>query len=261
MCPKGNIWPFIGQETLLESKLDQMKPTYLYLLLAILLCACNPVKELTQTPTYNPSLGIIGKEDNTLLQKNFRQLGQPNLTGEITLSVSEIQFTKSKFKAYQSLMVQNGQRTAFSYVDSLPVQPKFLRFEIQDKIELITILNSVENTEARTYLERDPDSKIVSSISTYMDEREADQFTNSAQVFLTTEVNGMLQIMTLNGKEKRFYFLRENQIFSYDLMGLCWGRDVYGRAKIEAFNMGGKCPKGTDKKPLKDENLKSYLKL
>lgn len=237
-----------------------MKPTYLSMLLACAIFSCTPLKQATSSQSQMPSIAVIGKQDKSLLNTNFKQVGQPHLGKAVELSVRAIPFTKSKFKDYQNMRLQKGQQSYVKYVDSLPVKPKYLQFEIKDKIGLKTALNAADNTEVRSYLTKDADCQIVSSISLYMDEMEADMYLRAEGLFLVTDTHGMLRMEVINGTQRQYMSPTKNEIFDYEVMGFCWGENAYGKPQIETLNHG-KCPEGTEKNAQKLEDLTTFLKL
>lgn len=238
-----------------------MKPTYLCLLIAVVLFSCAPLQKKQETKIDMPSIGAIGKEDKSFISKNFQQVGQPILTRSVALSVREIPFTKATFKEYQNLKRQGGNKVDVVYIDSMPEKPKYLRLKIKDKIGLTTLLNSTENIEVRSYVSKDAHYKIVSGISIYMSPTIGNDMLKAEGLFLATDVNGLLRIEVANGKERRWVSLSTNEVFAYELMGFCWGEDIYGNAQIETLNNGGSCPDGTEKSAQKLNRTKSYLKL
>lgn len=238
-----------------------MKPTFVSMLLACVIFSCSPLKKVPSAESQLPSIAAIGKKNNSLLHTDFKQLGEPQLSKKIALSVSAIPFNTSKFKTYQNLKAKKGERMYVTYVDSLPIKPKYLQFEIKDKIGLKTLLNSAENDEVRSYLTKDSDCQIVSGISIYIDEMEADMYLRAEGLFLVTDTNGTLRIELINGKQKQYVNLSKNEIFDYDLMGFCWGENVYGKPQIETLNTGGNCPEGTEKNAQKLTEQYSFLKL
>jgi hypothetical protein len=230
------------------------------MLLAWLFLSCNPIKEIVSTETQMPSLAALGKKDKALLNSDFKQVGEPIFTKNIALSATAVRFTKSKFKAYQNYKIQKGEKVYVKYVDSLPRKPKYFQFEIKDLIGLKALLNNHENVEVRSYLTKDADCQIVSGISVYMDEMEADMYLRAQGLFLTTDQDGMLQLELINGKRKQYVNLPKNDVFDYELIGFCWGKNVYGKPQIETLN-NGKCSAGTEKNAQELDNLKSFLKL
>ncbi len=238
-----------------------MKPTHLWMLLACVIFSCTPIKKAISTETNLPSIAAIGKQDNSLLDLDFKQVGEPAFTTAIALSVDALPFTKSKFKTYQNVKAQRGERMDVQYIDSLPIKPKYLHFEIKDKIGLKTLLNASENDEVRSYLTKDVNCKIVSSISLYMDERQAEMYLTADGLFLTTSSDNMLRLELIIGKKKTYVNLPKDEIFDYQLMGFCWGENIYGKPQIETLNTHGKCPEGTEKNARKLDEMKSFLKI
>lgn len=243
------------------NKPSQMKPTYVSMLLACVIFSCNPLKKAPSAESQLPSIAVIGKKDNSLLHTNFKPVGEPHLSKAIALSVRAIPFNKAKFKTYQNLKTQKGENTFVTYVDSQPIKPKYLYFEIKDKIGLKTVLNGNANAEVRSYLTKDTDCQIVSGVSIYIDEMEADSFLLAEGLFLVTDTNGMLRMELINGNQKQYVNLSKNEIFEYDLMGFCWGENKYGKPQIETLHSGGNCPDGTEKDAQKLDDLQSFLKL
>lgn len=238
-----------------------MKTSYFSMLLACVIFSCTPLKKVSSNETQLPSIAAIGKQDKSLLSTNFKEVGEPTFTKSIALSVSEVPFNKSKFKRYQTVKAQKGENISISYVDSLPNKPKYLHFEIKDKIGLKTLLNGSENDEVRSYLTKDADCQIVSSISIYMDEMEADMYLKAEGLFLITDTNGMLRIELINEREKQYTNFSKSEIFDYDVIGFCWGENVYGKPQIETLNSNGNCPDGTEKNAQKLDTQKSFLKI
>jgi len=228
--------------------------------LVCVIFSCSPLKKAPSAESIAPSIAAIGKKDNSLLHTNFKQVGEPNLRSAIALSASAIPFNKSKFKTYQNLKTQKGEKLYVTYVDSLTIKPKYVHFEIKDKIGLKTLLNSEENMEVRSYLTKDANCQIVSGISIYIDEMEADMYLRAEGIFLVTDT-GMLRMQLVNGTQKQYVNLSKNEIFDYDLMGFCWGENVYGKPQIETLNTGGNCPDGTEKNAQKLDGQYSFLKL
>ena len=238
-----------------------MKPTIAYLLLAAMLCACNPLKEFEQKKVDTPHIGAIGKEDNNLVSRNFLQVGKPELKNAVALSAEYLPFTKSTFRQYKSAMEKSGQKPQVNYVDSIKPKPKYVRLRIKDKIVLKTALNESGNEEVKRYLANDSDCRIVSGISMYLHPMTADNLINSKELFLRTNKNGSLEIEIVNGKERQQFSVPKKEIFDYELLGFCWAEDIYGNARIETLNENGHCPDGTEKSARKVEDNKSYLKL
>lgn len=237
-----------------------MKPTVICTLMACVIYSCSSIKAPSAEDAQLPSLTAIGKEDKSLLQTHFKQVGEPHLNEAIAVSASAVPFDRSSFKRYAHAKANRGEAPQIQYVDSLPVKPKYLRFEVKDKIALQSILNEKENDEVRSYLTKDSDCKIVSSISLFMTERQAELYHSADGLFLSTSTDNMLRLELIIGTKKTVVNVPQEEIFDYELMGFCWGEDVYGRPQIETLNHG-KCPDGTEKNAQKLADLKPFLKI
>jgi len=238
-----------------------MKPTYVTMLLAFVLFSCAPLHDLQAPKLDAPFLGSLGKEDHTLVQSNFKQIGQPILNQPLVLSVQEIPFKKSSFKSYRNNKARNDANPIVLPSDSIPTPSTYLKFEIKDKIGCINQLNAPENIEVRTYLSKDSNCKLVSTISMVLDQERVGDIRNAEALFLSTDSNGLLSIALINGNRKEKIRLAVSEIFEYGLLSFCWGTDTYGNAKIQTLNDQNSCPKGTVNKAQKLNDTRSYLKL
>ncbi len=231
------------------------------LLLVVAFNACAPLGKIKGKKTGTLSIGVIGKEKNFLMAKDFQHIGNPNLNGPVALSVRELPFSKSKYKDYRAMKARQGEKPTFDYVDSLPVKPRYLLVEIKDKIALTKALNATDNQTVRSYLAKDGDCKIVTGISLYLEPVPSSQLLASDNVFLVTDRNGQLRIEYSGNAKKQQLVLPVTEIFDYGTMGFCWGEDAYGHVRIETLNHNGNCPGNTEKDPLKLETSKSYSKI
>ncbi len=238
-----------------------MRPTHIVLLLAVVLGACAPLGKIKEKKTGTLSIGVIGKEKNFLMVKDFQHIGNPNLNGPVALSVRELPFNKAGYRDYRAMKARQGEKPTFDYVDSLPVKPRYLLVEIKDKIALTTALNATDNKTVRSYLAKDPDCKIVTGISLYLEPGPASQLLASDNVFLITDRNGQLRIECSGNAKKQQLVLPVTEIFDYGTMGFCWGEDAYGHVRIQTLSPNGNCPNGTENNAVKLETAKSYLKI
>lgn len=237
-----------------------MKPTFLWLLLACGIYSCTSLQQPASRDAQLPSLAAIGKQDKSILQTQFQPVGEPRLNEAIAVSASALPFDKASFKRYTQAKANQGEQPQLQYVDSIPQKPKYLRFDITDKIALQSLLNTPENEQVRSYLTKDSDCKIVSSISLYMDARQAALYHSADGLFLSTSSDNMLRLELIIGTKKTYVNLPKTEIFDYEVMGFCWGEDIYGRPQIKTLNHG-KCPQGTEKNAQKIADLKPFLKI
>ncbi|WP_210707291.1 hypothetical protein [Maribacter dokdonensis] len=238
-----------------------MKRTCLFILLTCILISCSGIKSITVKEGYFPVLGTIGKEQGGILKTKFESIGHPSFSTPIALSIQTIPFDKNTFKKYQNVRESSGFKSTVNYVDSLESKPNFVQLSISDKVGLKKALNEEINKEVRNYLEKDLDSKLVSTIAMVPDEKTANELNRADGLFLTNGVHGSLQILAVNGDKRNYIHIPKDQLFDYSLMGICWGEDIYGNPMIATFNENGKCPAGTEKDPKKLKKEQSYLKL
>ncbi len=238
-----------------------MRPTHFFVLCALLILSCAPLKKTQVAKTDVPSLGVLGKDEKSLIAKNFQQVGRPVISRPIAVSVSELPFTKTRFKTYSDLKAQRGQQIGIKYVDSIAEKPKYYRLEIKDKISLKAQLNAAQNSETLAYLTKDASCKIVSGVSFYAHPMETEYASNDKNIFLTTDAMGGLRIVRIHNGKKQQIAIPESEIFEYALTGFCWGEDIYGKPRIELLNEGGSCPEGTEKNAQKLVDNNSFLKL
>lgn len=238
-----------------------MKPTYVFVLLACILTSCNSIKSLSVKEGTFPLIGTIGKEQGNLLKTEFRPIGYPVLDQPIALTAQSVPFSKSAFKSYQYARELSGAKSTIDYVDSVKTKPSYMLISITDRIGLRETLNNEDNHEVKSYLEKDPNYRLVSSISVVLDSKSVQELQKSDGLFLGTDGNGLLQIEVIQGSQRRMIPIPKNEIFSYDLIGFCWGKTRYGKPVIETFNDSGRCPEGTANDPKNLNELQSYLKL
>lgn len=240
-----------------------MRPTFYAMLLALLLFSCASLQNIEKnSDRFIPSIGAIGKEEKSLLTKNFQQVGNPHLEKGIPLSIREIQFDRSKFKVYADFKASQGRQPTVTFIDSLPVKPKYLCLQISNKIALQSQLNEDRNSNVRSYLSNDDNFKIVTQIA-FMDTREnSQQLLDADGLFLTQCKDGLLGIELLKKGKRIPFTMSTMEIFEYELSGFCWNTDRYGKEKIASISADGeKCPRGTEKDAHKLKETKSYLKL
>jgi len=238
-----------------------MKPTYYLMLLALLITSCAPIKKLGSPQNFIPSIGTIGKEQKSLLNRNFEQIGKPNIKEGIGLSVREKQFTKSKFKSYFNYKVGKGEKLKIAYSDSLKMKPKYMHLEISNKIALQSQLNEAHNDEVRSYLAHDEKIQIVSEISFISNSVIREKILKADALFLSESANGTLVMKILKANNSTLVNFANLEVFDYRLSGFCWKKNGYGKTRIETLNGNGNCPEGMEKNPKKLEDTKSYIKL
>ncbi|WP_422079434.1 hypothetical protein [Ulvibacterium sp.] len=230
--------------------------------LMVLLCSCASLKNINPSGQHVPSLGAIGNQSQSLLHTNFQRIGHPSLEHPIAVSVREVPFTKSSFKKYTAYKKNSGLIPEIQFADSLGTKSKYLCLEIIDKIALRDALNSKENGNVLSYLEKDDAYCLVHKIALYPNLEAYRLLIQSDRLFLETDRNGILMLTARNRNIEQEINLSQMEIFDYTHLGFCWGETQYGKKQIEALvGDGDSCPKHTERKAYKLDETKSYLKL
>lgn len=238
-----------------------MKPTLASAIFLLLIFSCSTIKNTTKKEVSGLNLGIIGIEHKNMMEIEFQRIGKPNMTRALHLNALEVPFSKTSFKVYQNHRVNRGKTVELAYIDSLP-KPTYISMQITDFIATQLLLNEEENSDVRNYLAKDENYKIVSGISLIVNSPLKEEILGSEALFLTATKEGKMAIALLNNKETVTIQLPNEEIFDYELYGFCWGLDRYKQKKIEAIlEEGQKCPKGTEKKAYKLNELNPYYKL
>jgi hypothetical protein len=159
-------------------------------------------------------------------------------------------------------MARAGKINSIPYVDSLPYKPKYLRLQLLDKIALTGLLNSESNLGARTYLEKNEDYKMVTTLDVVTTDALMPLLLGAETVLLQQDEfkNPYLQLIGSKSEVNLTFF--QVQVFNYELSGFCWGENKYYRKEIQALvDTGESCPKGTFAKASKATSDRDYLKL
>lgn len=226
-----------------------------------MLSSCSSIKSIAVNDGALPFLGTVGKQETNLLKSKFVPVGSPTITKPIQVMAQTIPFDKSSYKAYETSKELTGNKSALTYIDSLPNKPKYAVFSLLNKVGLKEVINHEQNQEVKNYLVADSDYKIVSTISVLLTSDVINEISAADGLFLSTDSNDLLQLEILNDNQKRKITIPQGELFDYTVMGVCWSANRYGKPMIETFSEDGKCPKGTEKNASKLNELQSSLKL
>ncbi|WP_350292613.1 hypothetical protein [uncultured Croceitalea sp.] len=230
------------------------KPTLLFLL-AILLCNCASYKAKKQEALLDlPQLGTVIKTKGGVLYSAAEQVGIPNWQN-VKVDVQELPFNLESYVTYAKHMRRAGKINTIPYNDSLRYKPKYIRLQLQSKIELTQLLNSEENRETRAYISLDKDHKLVSAIDIALTENEIAMYNAAKGTHLAKDKLGNLIVVLNSDNQKQQILLKDLPSFNYQISSFCWGEDKYHNPRIEnIITNGDGCPKTTY---LKASKLKS----
>ncbi len=237
-----------------------MKPTSYLAALLLLLYSCGSLSGDREGERLIPTLGALGKTNKNLISEDFLLLGNPTLEAPVPLSVRRQAFTKTSFKKFSERNRFYDGKRQLEYIDSLP-KPTYLNLQISDRIELKSHLNTDENSDVRNYLSKDTDCRLVSGVSMVVDQSLSETLFNAEQLQLTT-TKGQFAVRLVDGNSTKLIPIPDGSVFDYELSSFCWGKDQFGKFKIEAITPERQgCPRGTESKAHKLADTRSYLKL
>ncbi len=234
-----------------------------YLLIAVgTIISCATMKQRGDLENPLPFLTDIGKYSNPVINSDFYKVGTPSVNDYLNLSVTEVTFTKAKFKKYLSLKKAKGEKPGIAYIDSIPDKPKYLSLIIADQIEMVELLNNQENIGVLSYLEKDEDYRIVSQISLVTDPKQIQEIVHADNIRLIRETNSIMVLQIIKASSRTQLKISKLEVFDFNTSGFCWEEDKFGKKKIGILTAKGEeCPSGTERKANKLDDTKSYLKL
>nr|WP_299381226.1 hypothetical protein [Allomuricauda sp.] len=239
-----------------------MRPTILVLLLAMLLSACSPIRNLQKVEARIPCLGSVGKERTKLLSKNFEKIGEPLLQTSLEVSLNAFEFSKATLGKYTKHQEAQAHNTTPQYADSTSPPPTaYYQLRISDLVELKAQLNANHNETLREYLQDDMELSLLTGISFVTDGVPAQEL-NSARHFYLKDDAGALVLVAHN--EHRFVEIPmfNLDVFDFETSHLCWKHNNRSQLEVAAIiPSGSRCPGETKKDPIKLDNTKTYLKL
>ncbi|UOY08377.1 hypothetical protein L0P88_07415 [Muricauda sp. SCSIO 64092] len=241
-----------------------MKTTFTYFLIsciALFTFSCSSYQAKKQEALLSfPELGAIVKVKDNLWYSATEQVGLPQWT-QLRVTAQEMPFNRESYFAYAKATHRAGKINSIPYMDSLQYKPKYIRLQLLDKIEITELLNTTKNRTVRSYLEKDGDLKMVTSVDLALSETEI-TFFNQAEAFeLRKDDYGTVILNIVDGGTEQAYYLSDLRVFNYGYSSFCWGEDQYHRLQIEHIAPEGeKCPKGTYTKPDKVKANQSYVK-
>lgn len=239
-----------------------MRNIFYLLLMAGTVISCAPIRQRGDLENPMPFLADIGKYSGILTSSDFYKTGSPTVRDHLDISVTEVPFTKARFRKYLKLKKNKGERPTVAYIDSLPDKPKYLSLQIADMIAVAGLLNGMENQGVRSYLEKDGGYAIVSQVSLVAGPQQAQDLINADNIRLVEDGNGSLALQTIRNGSRTQWNISKMEVFDFATSGLCWEEDRSGKKKIGALTAEGeKCPNGTERKANKLDGTRSYLKL
>ena len=232
-------------------------------LLAILIAFvnCSSYKAKKQEAVLDlPKLGTIVTTKGGALYDAAEEIGLPGWQN-LKVEVQELPFNIDSYVTYATYMQKAGKINTIPFNDSLRYKPKYLKFKLEDKIGLTTLLNNESHSDMARYLSLDDNNRIVTSLKVAFIESDVALFLKADALQLQKDkFDNIIIALVDNGKESSYY-LKDLPIFDYGLSAFCWGEDRYHNLEIKNIvSEDIKCPKSTYLKASKIKSDKSYLK-
>tara|TARA_R110000796_G_scaffold81456_2_gene179408 strand:- start:5356 stop:6090 length:735 start_codon:yes stop_codon:yes gene_type:complete len=241
-----------------------LKHPFLFLLSSTLVISCASYKSKLQTAAITfPELGSVVKKKGKLWYASSEQVGVLNFENPLLATAQVVPFDKSTFKKYAHAIESANRTTSIVYTDSMPNKPKYVRLQLLDKIGLTTLLNSADNTALRSYLENDPDYKLVTAITLTVADELQKRILEAEHILVQQDGAGKLSIVLKNKQQTNELEGSHTEVFDYSYVSFCWGEDRYHTKIIKALVQDNKgCPNATYTKAAKvKSHSPSYLKL
>lgn len=232
-------------------------------MLLLIACGTLPQKNDYSITRTSVELGVIGKRLKSIHQTEFETSAIPSYKKKIKVKISARPFSKSIFKSYKKAVEGKNTENILKYSDSIKPKPTFYEVSIEDKNEIVNVLNSKESTILK-YLKNSPKSTLVSALR-LLPNTELKQYVSQADAFYlqTDSRKKPWLIIYKNEKEIAKVNLSKSIIFGYKLSSFCWR--ITSKRKIEIASIvdeGNVCTLKTRRNPelLEKELLKNSLK-
>jgi hypothetical protein len=227
----------------------------------LFLANCASYKAKKQEAQLNlPALGSIVKTKGDLLYAATESIGIPKWYN-LEVAIQELPFNADSYFTYAKHIHNAGKINTIPYNDSLRFKPKYIRLQLQNRIEVTKVLNKESLRETREYISLDKNHKLVSAIDVAFTENEIANFNSAQGAYLTMDkfANLILVLNKENGKQE--FLFKDLPSFNYKLSSFCWGEDRYHNVRIENIvSAGDGCPKNTYQKASKIKSNREYLK-
>lgn len=237
-----------------------MRPTLPIILVAILLHACGPMRQMQKVESQIPVLGSIGKQQSKLFKKDFQKVGEPILSAPITVSVQSVPFTANMLGKYNKYREKQGLEPLAVQKDTTKtVMPHYFELTITDVMGLTAQLNHTDNQTVKDYLQEDTNLVLLSQISFRANAEVSERIQSADRFYLGKDTKGTLGLITGDNFTIK---MSELEVFDFETANFCWKKDNRGHLEIAHILMDGNtCPGATEANPKKLDRTPDYLKL
>lgn len=230
------------------------------ILVAIMLHACGPMRQMQKVESQLPMIGSLGKQQSRLFKKDFQKVGEPILVSPIAVSIQLVPFSTSMLAKYTKYLEKQGLEPLVVQKDTTKtVVPHYFELTITDVVGLTRQLNHQDNQTVKNYLQEDTDLVMLSHISFRTTAEVSERIQSSDRFYLSTDAKGTLNLIAGDNFTIK---MSELEVFDFKTANFCWKKDNRGRLEIAHILMDGNtCPGDTEANPKKLDKTPDYLKL
>jgi len=229
-------------------------------------CKTITMDQVSQKSTRQQvGLGIVGLDKDFILQGEFNSTAIPMYGEPLKVMVTVTPFTKQTYKAFLKAKALQSADVEVDYIDSIKSKPRYIKFQIADKVALINALNSEENSSVKKYLSHNINSNVLTSVSLALGELDLEAITNADAVFLAEKglKTYVLQLYKNALKTKTISF-NQGVVFAYKQSNCCWQGNKRHRLDIvDLVAEYNNCPNNTYRSAKRAEkkmnSLNDYL--
>lgn len=237
--------------------------TLLIFSICFLFFSCATVQihqETHRLTTKKVILAGIGVGNELLLENTYKNTAIIDFKKPLRVVAIPVTFTKKTHKAYKKAKESQPIDFTISYIDSLP-KPKFINFQIMDRVALIHALNIKKNRNIRNYLSIQPDTRIVTSISMAMGKKNLISVLEADAIFLGNKEKKSYELQLYKDNELigRIDF-DQGVVFTYNTATFCWQENSRQELQIvDLVSEQNSCPKETYSKAKRADKTINYF--
>jgi hypothetical protein len=237
----------------------------LTLIIFFIVVGCKSISVANETQTKTSQfmeLGNIGEDKQFILEEDYNSTAIPSFDEPIKIGASVLEFNKTSYKAFSIANNKKSLPLTVNYVDSSVSKPRFLKFELADRVSILNALNNKENNAVKDYIQNKKDAHIISVISIAFDDEKTKSILDADALFLEQEPNKTFVLKAYKDNNV-FDSLKFNEgvVFAYQVSNFCWQEnDKYQLNIVDIVESTDKCPNSTYRSAKRAKKKIDYFK-
>lgn len=209
-------------------------------IVAISFIACNSTLQLKKnTPKTNVELGVIGVQNNSLLESEFLITAIPKILNPVRIQVNDITNHGNNQKKKNDSIVAKGENSKSSI--------KKFNLKIIDFVSLTKEINADYNKEVLSYIKTNHKAKVITSIQVSLLDSMANLLNEADEVYLKN--NRLKKYELLLYKEHKSlgsYVIPYTYVNKFDMSTFCWSENSRHQPELKYISENGqKCINST----------------